>query len=62
MGQLISPATDVVHAEAANLQIISILLEFDSVFEFTLWSLQFFTPPPPPPESQYISWSHIIIY
>lgn len=38
MGQLISPATDVVHAEAANLQIISILLEFDSAFEFTLWS------------------------
>ena len=36
MGQLISPATDVVHAQAANLQIISILLEFDSVFEFTL--------------------------
>ena len=47
MGQLISPATDVVHAEAANLQIISILLEFDSAFEFTLWSLQCFTPPPP---------------
>ena len=61
MGQLISPATDVVHAEAANLQIISILLEFDSAFEFTLCSLQCFTPPPPP-ESQYISWSHIIIY
>lgn len=46
MGRLITPVTDVVHAEAANLQIISILLEFDSAFEFTLWSLQCFAPPP----------------